>query len=222
MRRKGWVAVIVAIVIIGAVVFLAQRKPVKNGIATFEPQDRRDARPTEMGFAMTAADISAAINYGKTHKDDLLIDFEKPWTVFMGYGNGKGSATIFTPYHCLSLMARNSVKDNSNMDTEVLYRLCAENHKDLYFEVTLYNDNYGNDDFFDRDYKTVILKDGREIPILKTFHQGYDQAREYTISSQQKLYFPVDMLQENGNITLRIVKPKETPLDFVFDLKRIP
>jgi len=207
MKRR-WVAVIVAVVVIAALVYLIPRKPVKNGIV-MAPNAR---------LAMTAADISAAINYGKNHKDDLLVDFEKPWTVFLGYGSGKGSAAIFTPYHCLSLIARNSVRDNSDIDTEVLCRLCAENHKDLYFEVTL----YGDDDGFDRDYKAVLLKDGREIPILKAVHLGYDMAREYTISSQQKLYFPADILQEKGKITLRIVKPKEAPLDFVFDLKRVP
>ncbi|MBU2495677.1 MAG: hypothetical protein ABIK20_03620 [Candidatus Omnitrophota bacterium] len=206
--KKVWLVAIIAVVVVGALVFLAQRKPVKNEIAT-----ALNAR-----LAMTAAEISAAINYGKSRKDDLLVDFEKPWTVFLGYGSDKGSAAIFTPYHCLSLMARNSARDNSDMDTEVLCRLCAENHKDSYFEVTL----YGSDDGFDRDYKAALLKDGREIPILKTFHQGYDMAREYTISSRQKLYFPADILQEKGKITLRIVKPKEAPLDFVFDLKNVP
>ena len=206
--KKAWVAAVVVVAIIAAVIFLAQRKPVKNGIAT----------PARGGLAMTAAEISAAINYGKSHKDDLLVDFEKPWTVFLGYGSDKGSATIFTPYHCLSLMARNSTRDNSDLDTEVLCRLCAENHKDSYFEVTL----YGGDDGFDRDYKAALLKDGREIPILKTFHQGYDMAREYTISSRQKLYLSADILQEKGKITLRIVKPKEPSLDFVFDLKKVP
>ena len=206
--KKKWLAAIIAVVVIGILIYLIPGKSVKNGIAT-APNAR---------LAMTAAEISAAINYGKNHKDDLLVDFEKPWTVFLGYGSDKGSATIFTPYHYLSLIARNSVKDNSDMDTQSLCRLCAENYKDLYFEVTL----YGNDDNFDRDYKAVVLKDGREIPILKAVHLGYDQAREYTVSSQQKLYFPADILQEKGKITLRIVKPKAPPLDFVFDLKRIP
>ncbi len=206
--KKAWVAaVIVAVVVIGALVYLTQKKLVKNGIAA-APNAR---------LAMTAKEISTAINYGKNHKDDLLVDFEKPWTVFLGYGSDKGSATIFTPYHCLALISRNSARDNSDMDIESLCRLCAENHKDLYFEVIL----YGDDDNFDRDYKAVVLKDGREIPILKAIHLGYDQAREYTLSSQQKLYFPADILPEKGKIILRIVKPKAPSLDFVFDLKKI-
>ena len=207
MKKKGWLAAVIAVVFIGALVFLIQRKPVKNEIA-MAPNAR---------FAMTAVEISAAMNYGKNHKDDLLVDFEKPWTVFLGYDSGKGSATIFTPYHCLALMTRNSGRDNSDMDTKVLCSLCAENHKDLYFEVTL----YGVDDYFDRDYKAVVLKDGREISPLRTVRLGYDQAREYTLSSQQNLYFPADLLQEKGKITLRIVRPKAPPLDFVFDLKKI-
>ena len=207
--KKAWVAAVVVVVIITAVIYLIQQRSRQVGSKVPEP----------VSFSLSIADISAAINYGKNHKDDLLVDFEKPWTVFLGYGNDKGgSATIFTPYHCLALVARNSARDNSEMDTESLSRFCAENHKDLYFEVTL----YGDDEGFDRDYKAVVLKDGREIPILKTFHQGYDQAREYTVSSQQKLYFPTDILPEKGKITLRVVKPKEASLDFVFDLKKIP
>lgn len=206
MKKRGWVAVIV-IVVIGVVVFLMQKKSVQDEIA-IAPNAR---------LAMTDAEISAAINYGKNHKDDFMVDFQKPWTVFLGYGSGKGSATIFTPYHYLAFIARNSARENSDMDSEVLCRLCAENYKDLYFEVIL----YGDEDGFDRDYKTVVLKDGREIPILKIFHQGYDQAREYTVSSQQKLYFPVDILQEKDKITLRIVKPKASSLDFVFELERV-
>ena len=206
--KKAWVVVVIVVVIIAAVLYLIQQGLHQAGSKVPEP----------VSFSLSTAENSAAINYGKKHRDDLLVDFEKPWTVFLGYGSGKGSATIFTTYHCLALIARNSAKDNSDMDTESLCRLCAENHKDLYFEVTL----YGDDDGFDRDYKAVVLKDGREIPILKTFHQGYDQAREYTISSQQKLYFPTDILPEKGKITLRVVKPKEASLDFVFDLKKIP
>ncbi len=206
--KRGWVATIIAVVIIGTLIILAQKKPVKNEIAAVP----------NTHLAMTDEEISAAVNYGKSRKDDLLIDFEKPWTVFLGYGSGKGSATIFTPYHCLALMARNSAGGNSDMDTEALCRLCAENHKEPYFEVTL----YGDEDDFDRDYKAVVLKDGREIPIDKTFHQGYDQAREYTISSRQNLYFSADVLQNKGKVTLRIVKPKEPSLDFLFDLKKIP
>ena len=206
MKRR-WLVAVIAVIVVGILVYLISGKSVKEGIV-----------PIPKTINLSTAEISAAINYGKNHKDDLLFDFEKPWTVFLGYGEGKGSATIFTPYHCLALMARNSVRDNSDMDTEVLCRLCAENHKDLYFEVTLYGDPAG----FDRDYKSVILQDGREIPILKTFHQGYDQTREYIIFSQQKLYFPADTLPEKGKITLRIVRPKKASLDFVFDLKKIP
>ena len=212
--KKAWVAAVVAVVVVGALVYLAQRKPVKNGIAT----------APNAHLAMTATEISAAINYGKNHKDDLLIDFENPWTVFLGWGSSKGrsrgNATIFTQYHCLALIARNSVKNNSDMDTKNLCRLCAENYKGLYFKVTLYGDEYG----FDRDYKAVVLKDGREIPILKTFHQGYDQGRDYMVSSQQKLYLPVNILSEKGKITLQILKPEEplTKTNFVFDLKKIP
>ena len=206
--KKTWViAIVVILIVVVLIARITQRKAWKEKVTHSRP----------VGISLSDVDISAAINYGKNHKDDLLVDFEKPWTVFLGYGSGKGSATIFTPYHYLALMARNSVRDNSDMDTEVLCRLCAENHKDLYFEITL----YGDDEGFDREYKAVVLKDGLEIPILKTIRQGYDQAREYTISSQQKLYLPVDIVQEKGKITLRIVKSKEMSLDFVFDLKKL-
>ncbi|MFH2068106.1 MAG: hypothetical protein ABII89_01405 [Candidatus Omnitrophota bacterium] len=204
-----WLTVIITVVIAGVLVaILAHKKSVKKEIAT----------APNVPPAMIAAEISAAIDYGKKHKDDLLVDFKKPWTVFLGYDHGKGSATIFTPYYCLALMARNSARDNSEMDTEVICRLCAEKHKEPYFEVTLYSMN----DFFDRDYKAVILKDDREVPILETFHRGYDMAREYMIFSQQKLYFSADILSDKGKITLRIIKPEEAPLDFVFDLENIP
>lgn len=207
--KKRWLAAIIAVVIIGTLVILTQKKPVKDEIAA-APNAR---------LAMTAEEISAAINYGKSRKNDLLVDFEKPWTVFLGYGHGSGSATIFTPYHCLALMARNSAGEKSDLDNETLCRLCAEAHKDAYFELTLYS----MDDYFDRDYKVVILKDNREIPVLEIFHQGYDQAREYTISSRQKIYFPADAIQDKGKVILRIVRPKEEPpLDFTFDLKKVP
>ena len=208
--KKVWVAAVVVVVIIVAVIYLIQQKSRQTGSKVPEP----------VGFSFSTTEIRAAVDYGKNHRDDLLVDFEKPWTVFLGYGSGKGSATIFTPYYCLALMARNWAIDNSNMDTESLCRLCAENHKDLYFEVTLYSAE-NNESGFDRDYKAVILQNGREIPILKAVHLGYDQAREYTIFSQQKLYFPADILREKDKITLRIVKPKEASLDFVFDLKSI-
>ena len=207
--KKTWpIAIVIILIVVVLTARTTQRKAWKEKVTHSRP----------IGISLSAADISAAINYGKNHKDDLMVDFEKPWNVFLGYGSGKGSATIFTPYHFLALMARNSARDNSGMDTEVILRLYAQNYQDLYFEVTL----YGDDEGFDRDYKAVVLKDGREIPVLKTFHQGNDQAREYTISSQKKLYFPADALQEKGKITLQIVKPKEASLDFVFDLKKIP
>jgi hypothetical protein len=208
MKRTGWLAVVVAVVVVGALVFLMQKKPVKNGIA---------AEPNACS-AMTAAEISSAINYGKSHREDLLIDFEKPWSVFLGYNYGKGGAIIYTPYHCLALIARNAVRDNSATDTESLCRLCGESCKDPYFEITL----YGYDTGFDRDYKAVILKDGQEIAPLKTVRLDYDQAREYIISGRQELYFAPDVLQEKEKITLRIIIPKAAPLDFVFDLKNVP
>ena len=221
--KKGWLVAVITVVVIGALVILGQKKSVKDEIATAPNArramtDKKIGAPAGGGLAMTAAEISSAINYGKSHKDDLLVDFEKPWTIFLGYGSGKGSAIIFTPYHCLALMARNSAGDNSAMDTEMLCRLCAEKHKDFYFETIL----YGGDDYFDRDYKAVILKGDREIPVLKTFHQGYDQAREYTVSSRQKVYFSAEALRGKGEIILRIVRPEKEPVDFVFDLKKIP
>ncbi|MCX5641998.1 MAG: hypothetical protein NTY10_01960 [Candidatus Omnitrophica bacterium] len=101
--KRIWLVVFIVIIVGANVVFMAHKKPVPNGMAP-EPKAT---------LAMTNAEISAAISYGKNHKGDLLVDFEKPWTVSLGYGSGKGSATVFTPYHCLALMARTSVLDNS-------------------------------------------------------------------------------------------------------------
>ncbi|MFA5394307.1 MAG: hypothetical protein WC081_07905 [Candidatus Ratteibacteria bacterium] len=206
--KKTWVIAAAVIVVIAAVIYSIKSGSHQSGNKVSEP----------ISFSLSTTETSAAVNYGKNQRGDLLVDFEKPWTVFLGYGPGKGSATIFTPYHCLALIARNSAKDNSDVDTESLRRICAESYKDLYFEVTLYD----NKENFDRDYKAVLLKDGREIPVLKVLQQGYDEAREYTLSSQQKLYFPIDILRGKSEITLRIVRPEAPPLDFVFDLNKIP
>lgn len=206
--QKRWLKTVIIVVVIAAVIYLIRQNSHRVREEVVKP----------VGLSLSPPEINAAVNYGRSHRNDLLVDFEKPWTVFLGYKVGKGNATIFTIYHCLALIARNSSKEDSRLDTENLYRLCAENEKNLYFEVIL----YGDEEKFDSDYTAVVLKDDREIPALKTVHLGYDESREYILAAKRRLYFPADILLDKGKITLRIVRPEDSSLDFVFDLNEIP
>ncbi len=168
---------------------------------------------------LTKKEVNDALQYGVTHKDDFLTDFQKPWTVFLGYKSGEGKAIIYTPFHTLALMARNSARENLKIDAEQLYKLSQSKTKYLWFELVL----YGNEINFDRDCKITLFANQKEYTPLKSVHLGYDQAREYTISALRNEYFPLKVLEDKeGKLTLQVTLRQGQKMEFVFDRKIIP
>ncbi|OPZ90436.1 MAG: hypothetical protein BWY73_01318 [candidate division TA06 bacterium ADurb.Bin417] len=58
---------------------------------------------------------------------------------------------------------------------------------------------------------------------IKTVYRGSESAREYTVISRHDYHFPVSILDGRKRIILRINRAEgQQPIDFPFDLDRIP
>ena len=181
-------------------------------------QTKKKTPPPESEICLSDSELGTAIQYGREQGKSLLVDFQKPWTVVRGYSESGGRAVIYPPFHCLALITRNAGSEILRVDTESLRQLTAKEVCMLRFEVTLYGDKLG----FDQNYTGVVVKGKQQFPSLKTVSRGYDQAREYTIASRRDYYFTPEILKGKGKITLRILRPQKEPLDFTFDLNKMP
>lgn len=170
--------------------------------------------PAELRLDQAAA--REAIDYGVSGREDFLVDFLRPWHVSLGYGAGLGTATIYTPWLSLAVLARNAALADIRINEAELIALAHQESRQVRFETTLYGHAMG----FSRGYRALVLAGGEEFAPLRSAIRGYEQAREYTIFAFHDFYFPpAILLTGDPALTLRVIPPGEEaePLDFVFE-----
>ena len=100
---------------------------------------------------LTSEQIQEAIEYGQKNKTTDMALFSKPWTVSLG--KGKGSASLFTPYHNLAYKARKAAVERREFTNQNIQE-ALDVGSTLTFSVTV----YGEEDNFAMYYTAKIYQ----------------------------------------------------------------
>ena len=167
---------------------------------------------------LTSEQIQEAIEYGQKNKNLDIAAFSKPWTVSLG--KGKGSASLFTPYHNLAYKVRKAAVERREFTNQNIQE-ALDIGNTLTFSATV----YGEEDNFAMYYTAKIYQKDDVIQPEFEFAPEIADASEFWPNSPSHtarlvFKFPVKDVDLNTLITFVIVAPggEETP--FNFDLSK--
>ena len=165
---------------------------------------------------LTLAQIQEALEYGQKNKTTDLALFSKPWTVSLG--KGKGSASLFTPYHNLAYKARKAAVERREFTNQNIQEALDVGNT-LTFSVTV----YGEEDNFAMYYTAKIYQKDDVIQPEFEFAPEIADASEFWPDSPSNtarlvFKFPAKDVDLNTIISLVIVAPGGEEIPFDFDL----
>ena len=167
---------------------------------------------------LTSEQIQEAIEYGQKNKTTDLALFSKPWTVSLG--KGKGSASLFTPYHNLAYKARKAAVERREFTNQNIQEALDVGNT-LTFSVTV----YGEEDNFAMYYTAKIYQKDDVIQPEFEFAPEIADASEFWPDSPSNtarlvFKFPAKDIDLNTIISFVIVAPGGEELPFDFDLSK--
>ncbi|MCL5674797.1 MAG: hypothetical protein M1501_03525 [Candidatus Omnitrophica bacterium] len=153
--------------------------------------------------------LAHALSYGKKNAGLTTYEFEKPWTVDLGYQIGKGYATLLTPFLRIALLKRDAVRNKENLDTSLENNIYSQEIGIIHFLVTM----YGNSPGFARRIKAFLIYKKQIIKPKFIYFPSYGQmGRDYTQISNGEIKFPRNNIPDNAIITL-VVQIEPNPSD---------
>ena len=167
-----------------------------------------------ISLELTPEQIQEAVEYGQKNKNMDMASFSKSWTISLE--KGKGSATLFTPFHNLAYKARKSAVERREIThKDIMQALDIGNT--LTFSVTVYGDEY---DFAMHYFANLQHKDDVIQPEFE-FTPEIADASEFwpdspSHSARLVFKFPAKDIDLNATVTLVIIAPggEETPFYF--------
>ncbi|MGC8977069.1 MAG: hypothetical protein ACP5OB_05535 [Candidatus Ratteibacteria bacterium] len=180
-------------------------------------------KSNETKIPLTQKEIEEAINYGEKNASMTFTEFTNNWTVDYGYEQGKGRATLITPFLKVALLSKNAKEKNQKLDMKIVNLALKEIADKIVFRVTL----YGDYPTFGRTAKFYLEFNNKKIQPISSYMSPYSQfARDYTHISEGEVKFLKDQIPEDAKVKLSaIFKPyeyneKETTCTFEFDLSK--
>ena len=168
---------------------------------------------------LTTEQIQEAIEYGQKNKNISIAAFSQPWTISLD--KGKGSATLFTPFHNVAYKSRKSAVERREFtNTDLLQAL--EIGDTLAFSVTV----YGDEDAFAKHYSAKLYQEDEVIHPEFEFTPEIADASEFwpdspSCTARLVFKFPVKTIDVNKLITLVVVAPGGDETPFAFDLSKM-
>ena len=163
---------------------------------------------------LTSEQIQEAIEYGQKNKNLDIAAFSKPWTVSLG--KGKGSASLFTPYHNLAYKVRKAAVERREFTNQNIQE-ALDIGNTLTFSATV----YGEEDNFAMYYTAKIYQKDDVIQPEFEFAPEIADASEFWPNSPSNtarlvFKFPMKDIDLNTIISFVIVAPggEETPFNF--------
>ena len=163
---------------------------------------------------LTSEQIQEAIEYGQKNKNLDIAAFSKPWTVSLG--KGKGSASLFTPYHNLAYKVRKAAVERREFTNQNIQEALDIGNA-LTFSATV----YGEEDNFAMYYTAKIYQKDDVIQPEFEFAPEIADASEFWPNSPSNtarlvFKFPMKDIDLNTIISFVIVAPggEETPFNF--------
>ena len=168
---------------------------------------------------LTSEQIQEAIEYGQKNKNLDIAAFSKPWTVSLG--KGKGSASLFTPYHNLAYKARKAAVERREFTNQNIQE-ALDIGTALTFSATV----YGEEDNFAMYYTAKIYQKDDVIQPEFEFAPEIADASEFWPNSPSNtarlvFKFPMKDIDLNTMISFVIVAPGGEEIPFDFDLPKM-
>lgn len=168
---------------------------------------------------LTPDQIQEAIEYGKKNRNLDIAAFSKPWTIFLG--KGQGSASLFTPYHNLAYKARKAAVERREFTNQNIME-ALDIGDTLTFSVTVYGEQYD----FAMHYSAKIYQKDDVIQPEFEFTPEIADASEFWPDSPSHtarlvFKFPVKNIDLNAPVSFVIVIPGGDEIPFDFDLPKI-
>lgn len=163
---------------------------------------------------LTMGQIQEAIEYGQNNKNISIATFSKPWTI--SQDKGKGTATLFTPFHNVAYKARKAAVERREFTTKDIQQ-AIEIGDTFTFSVTVYGDDYNFSKYYSAKlhYKDDVIQPEFEfIPELADASEFWPNSPCH--SARLVFKFPTKGVDLNSVITLVVVAPggEETLYDF--------
>ncbi len=175
----------------------------------------------ETVLPLTEDEIRQALDFGAENADLSLTEFTYDWTVSKGYAQGKGTATIITPFLRVALLSRQAALTGKKPDDYLIKAAMREDADLINFEVML----FGGSPKFGRTVQFLLKHNNEEIEPSYSFMPHYSEiARDYTQSAKGRAKFKKEGIPENAKITLSAsFKPEEemdetSVCEFAFNL----
>ena len=175
----------------------------------------RKSEEVSSEWKLKEEEIEEAINFGKKNKGQLFIDFQREWSVDLGYD--KGSAVVYTPFYRVALLSYNSAREKSSLPYSLVNKVNIESARHLSFMVSLRS----MDEEKLKGYSQFYIKCGGKIikPESSYVHPVIGTGRDYLCVNEVNLKFLAKDISRKGKIVL-VAKNKEE-LDFRFDLSKV-
>ena len=148
--------------------------------------------------------IKQAVEYGRLRASLTANELLEPWTVDLGYEQGKGRATIITPFVRVALLAWQAARKGQNVSEEVLRIALREQSGVVHFRVSL----YGDEPNFCRKARFRLLFDGKSLEPISSYVPAYgDFTRDYYIVATGDVKFKGQDIPEKAQLQLEVVIP---------------
>lgn len=180
-------------------------------------------KTAEVSLPISENEMNEAIEYGIKNAGLSTTEFVSDWTVDLGYGEGKGKATIITPFLKTALLAKQAQMQGQKVKRELIVKALKEDTDCLIFEFLL----FGGYPQFGRSAEFVLKCGDREIQPVYKFTPPYAEiGRDYTQSVKGNVKFKKTDIPTDAKVVLKIRfnvdeegKDKYTS-EFEFDLKK--
>ena len=182
-------------------------------------------RKTEEGTVspLTDEEIRQASDFGAENAELSLTEFTYDWTVDLGYGQGKGNATIITPFLRVALLSRQAALTGKKPDEYLIKAAMKEDAGSMNFEVLL----FGGSPKFGRTVQFLLKYNDVELKPSYFFMPPYSEiARDYTQTAKGRVKFKKEGIPADAEVVLAASFKTEEEIDevslceFRFDLKK--
>ncbi len=180
-------------------------------------------KSVEVPLPISEGEIEEAIEFGIKNAELSPTEIASNWTVNLGYGEGKGSATLITPFLRTALLAKQAQQMGQQVRREVIEKALTEDADMIVFEVLL----FGGYPQFGRSVKFLLKYDKKEFMPVYTFIPSYSEmGRDYTQIVKSRVKFKKTDIPSDAKVVLWIqfnVEPEgkeKYTCEFDFDLSK--
>ncbi|MGB9693681.1 MAG: hypothetical protein ACPLYF_02445 [Fervidobacterium sp.] len=180
-------------------------------------------KTVETSLPLSEQGIEEAIEYGIKNAGLSTTEFVSDWTVNLGYGEGKGTATIVTPFLKVALLSKQAEMAGQKVNRTLIEKVLKEEADKLTFDILL----FGGYPQFGRSVQCSLKYNNKIVHPLYQFVPPYgEMGRDYTQTAKGTVKFQKEDIAPTAKVVLSCSfntteegKEKYT-CEFEFDLSK--